>query len=257
MVPRNAERERRAQERIEARMIRRFEPRLRRAILSQIRGAVNAYEDGRPWESAIHLGEDQIEREYERMYTEAYETIGARIATALDDGSKSLRFERKELPEMFRRAMQAFVRRWTATQVTKVTSTTRVWIAAAVQRGIEEGLSVPEIGGRIRSHATTIAGWRANTIARTEVHSAANAGAMEAAKESGRVRMKNWVHVNDPRTRDGDNGDFDHTNVESVPIDEPFIVDGEELMYPGDPSGSAGNIVNCRCAMTYELRGRE
>jgi hypothetical protein len=39
--------------------------------------------------------------------------------------------------------------------------------------------------------------------------------------------------------------------VANVPIDEPFIVSGEELMYPGDPSGSAGNVINCRCAIGY------
>ena len=30
-------------------------------------------------------------------------------------------------------------------------------------------------------------------------------------------------------------------------MDEPFEVDGEQLMYPGDPAGSAGNIINCQC----------
>jgi len=62
------------------------------------------------------------------------------------------------------------------------------------------------------------------------------------------------VHVDDDRVRDGDNTDFDHTNVASVPINEPFIVSGEELMYPGDPNASAGNYIRCRCAMTYSTR---
>lgn len=31
---------------------------------------------------------------------------------------------------------------------------------------------------------------------------------------------------------------------------EPFYVDGEELMYPGDPSGSPENTYNCHCTMT-------
>jgi len=32
-----------------------------------------------------------------------------------------------------------------------------------------------------------------------------------------------------------------------IPIDEPFIVGGERLMFPRDPAGSARNTINCRC----------
>jgi hypothetical protein len=34
-------------------------------------------------------------------------------------------------------------------------------------------------------------------------------------------------------------------------MDEPFEVDGELLDYPGDPTGSAANVINCRCAVGY------
>jgi hypothetical protein len=30
-----------------------------------------------------------------------------------------------------------------------------------------------------------------------------------------------------------------------------FIVMGEELSYPGDINGSAENVINCRCTVTY------
>ena len=33
-----------------------------------------------------------------------------------------------------------------------------------------------------------------------------------------------------------------------IPLDQPFEVGGEFLMYPADPSGSAAEIANCRCA---------
>lgn len=40
---------------------------------------------------------------------------------------------------------------------------------------------------------------------------------------------------------------------QQVPIDEPFVVDGEELMYPGDASmgASIGNVANCLCAVIF------
>ena len=34
-----------------------------------------------------------------------------------------------------------------------------------------------------------------------------------------------------------------------VAVEEPFIVGGEELMYPRDPKGSAANTINCSCLL--------
>jgi hypothetical protein len=38
----------------------------------------------------------------------------------------------------------------------------------------------------------------------------------------------------------------------AIPIDDFFDVGGEKLKYPGDPRGSAGNVIQCRCAVVYE-----
>lgn len=38
---------------------------------------------------------------------------------------------------------------------------------------------------------------------------------------------------------------------QEVPEGEPFIVDGELLMFPGDPKGSPENVINCRCGMEH------
>ncbi|MBI4251000.1 MAG: hypothetical protein HY618_00940 [Candidatus Tectomicrobia bacterium] len=34
---------------------------------------------------------------------------------------------------------------------------------------------------------------------------------------------------------------------QTVPVDKPFIVDKEPLMFPADPAGSPGNVINCGC----------
>lgn len=57
-----------------------------------------------------------------------------------------------------------------------------------------------------------------------------------------------WNAVMDERTRD-DHADADQ---QVVNLGDPFEVGGEELMYPGDPAGSDGNVINCRCWLTYE-----
>jgi hypothetical protein len=38
-------------------------------------------------------------------------------------------------------------------------------------------------------------------------------------------------------------------NGQIVKPEDPFIVGGEELMYPRDPSGSAENTINCSCLL--------
>ena len=61
--------------------------------------------------------------------------------------------------------------------------------------------------------------------------------------------MKQWDTVGDSNVRDAHIA----ADGQQVPINEPFIVDGESLMFPGDTSlgASAGNIINCRCSPSY------
>lgn len=60
-----------------------------------------------------------------------------------------------------------------------------------------------------------------------------------------------WMAVMDDVTREA------HADADGQTVDagESFDVGGESLMYPGDPSGSDENIINCRCAL--ELIGVE
>jgi hypothetical protein len=55
---------------------------------------------------------------------------------------------------------------------------------------------------------------------------------------------KEWVSRGDNKVRPA------HISADGqvVAVNEPFTVMGERLMYPGDPAGSAANIVNCRCS---------
>ena len=82
---------------------------------------------------------------------------------------------------------------------------------------------------------------------RTEAHGAANNGANEAAKELGVAYMREWIAAADKRTRQS----HIDAEVQRVGPDEPFIVGGAALMYPGDPNAPPEETINCRCGVGF------
>lgn len=106
--------------------------------------------------------------------------------------------------------------------------------------------------------ATGTENWpaRARTVAVTEVHRAWNMGALAASM---RAQMqlqiplnKRWIAKDDSATRPG------HARADGQirPINQPFIVNMEPLMMPGDPAGSPSNVINCRCKSLFTRRSR-
>ena len=61
---------------------------------------------------------------------------------------------------------------------------------------------------------------------------------------------KTWNGILDHRIRAAHRA----AHGQTVPLNAPFSVGGEALMFPGDPSGSPGNIRNCRCSMHISVR---
>jgi hypothetical protein len=125
-----------------------------------------------------------------------------------------------------------------------------------IKKGVDGGWGIERIANQIVKEQGEIAKWRAMRIARTEVVSASNQGSLIGARDSGVEQKKVWVSVLDNRTRvyEGPMKPFDHWEMDGVSaeMEDPFIVSGEELMYPGDPAGSAGNVINCRCGIIFE-----
>lgn len=95
-----------------------------------------------------------------------------------------------------------------------------------------------EINGLYDEYGRT----RAELIARTEMHGVVNGSTYQAYDQAG-IEEQEWLASIDEATRES------HAAADGqvVPLNQPFIVDGESLFYPGDPAGSAGNTINCRC----------
>ena len=90
-------------------------------------------------------------------------------------------------------------------------------------------------------------------IARTQTTRMENMARLESyaqAEKLGYEIVKEWVCVNDDKTRDA----HKEANGQQVRYDEAFIVGGEKLMYPGAEGGSAENVINCRCYMRAGIK---
>ena len=158
------------------------------------------------------------------------------------------------------RAVLEYVSTYGLSRTRRIVNTTGDQLTRLVIRGQRQGLSKAEITRSIINAIPQIAKTRAKIIAETEIHSAAQFGSYNAAIRSGRLLTKVWNTVEDDRVRDfGSGSQFSHRLMQGVksPLDIPFNVPHytgmfEPIRFPGDPEGSAGNIINCRCIMTYE-----
>jgi SPP1 gp7 family putative phage head morphogenesis protein len=132
-----------------------------------------------------------------------------------------------------------------------LTQKLEVWngqkLTSALTQGILQGESIPKIAERFRGVAEMDYKQSIRT-ARTSMTSAQNGGRLDSfnrASDMGLKMKKQWVATIDDRTR------HEHRMLDGqkVELDEPFEVDGYELMYPADPSGEPEMVYNCRCAM--------
>lgn len=124
---------------------------------------------------------------------------------------------------------------------------------------LEQGASVGNIAEAFKEAVIELkrkAAFIAKRIAKTETTRIYSAGTLEGYLKSNVVRGKEWITNTGGNPRGGGDSEFDHLGAdgEVVPVDKPFVNTGEELMYPGDPSGSAGNVINCECSITPKIR---
>lgn len=123
---------------------------------------------------------------------------------------------------------------------------------SAVLQGILQGESMNDIAKRL----LPIVDNNVNSAlrnARTLVTQAENSGRLDSYKaleEEGAVLKKVWMATPDERTREA------HLELDGqeVGIDEPFVdIDGNELMFPADPSADPATVYNCRCTMVTRI----
>lgn len=132
-----------------------------------------------------------------------------------------------------------------------VTETTITQLRDSLIEAYLAGESIPKIAERVSAIFAEAKENRAKTIARTEIIAASNQGAYFGYKQTGVIEKKGWLAALDERTRQAhvEAGQKYGDDEGAIPLDEPFLVGGEYLNAPGDPSASAKNRINCRCTI--------
>ncbi len=135
-------------------------------------------------------------------------------------------------------------------KISKVNEVTQARIGRQLAEGLDAGEGLKDLTERVR---TTLGSNRARAqrIARTQTAGAVGSGRHAGMKAAG-VELKGWLTSRDANVRPAHKA-AEAAYAEGIPVDQPFEVAGEMLMYPGDPNGSAANIANCRC-MTLARR---
>lgn len=129
-------------------------------------------------------------------------------------------------------------------------------INAEVLQGILQGESMDEIAKRVGS-VQKMNETAAIRTARTAVTGAENKGRQDSyarAEADGIILQKKWISTNDRRTRHTHLQKPEGVGGEIVDQDQPF---SNGLMFPGDPSGRADEVYNCRCTMAAVVKGFE
>jgi hypothetical protein len=217
-------------------LTRKYLPAFDKEIARAMREGAKLYEEGLPVGILLEKHQNRIDRILTSLWTESAQNIRQILSRRKDD--------------RFIMGMVEFIKIYGATKVTEITYTTLKGIKDTVTKGVEEGIGTAQIAREIRKNSPEISKIRSNTIARTETHQASNTANMqlmkEMANELGIEMVKEWVSSEDTeRTRTT----HQKADGQQVGMNEKFIVGGEELEYPGDPNGSAENVINCRCAV--------
>ena len=195
---------------------------------------------------------------YERLYTEIGLVHGKRVGKGINRELKF--FKLGDFESVFLQNIRNFL--LTANMKDRIVSVEGTYISTIqklLANRLEAGKTMRDAAKEIQElvRKPNFYRWQAERIARTESTTAANYAATEANEVTDFVMEKVWISARDGRTRRTPPDKYDHQDLNGKKVDpnEPFITSrGEKLMYPGAPNGSAGNIINCRCAVAYKAK---
>ncbi len=139
-----------------------------------------------------------------------------------------------------------------------VGGTVRDQLNTSLQEGLDNGETMDQLTARVRAVYNNLNEYEARRVAVTETNGAYNTARHASMIDAG-IEYKAWLSSHGPNVRPAHAAaEMDYIDA-PIPVDDPFLVDGEELMYPGDDSlgASAGNLINCQCVQLAAVKKEE
>lgn len=229
----------------------------KRALRLQMRPAMEAVRRGESIDAVVHtIRIEPIEQGLLSIYSKvvpvfalmAYKQLQNQKAEETGWQKKKGFFDSFLQSQWIARA-RYYVNTTGAERIRKIAETTRNKVRQFLTDAIKEGWSINRTATELSAYTQALNKSRAVVIARTELISSSNFGALQGAKATRLKLDKFWIATNDSRTRDTHR----HVNGQTVDIDAPFKVGGYLMGHPGDGSlgAPAKELVLCRCAVAF------
>lgn len=218
-----------------------------RAVVKFPYGAIN--------DINIYFNEKDIKKPYDIMIRETANKFQIKDPNIL---VKSI------TADLWRSLVNGFLSNVGGQRITEINNFTKEYVLQRLkpilQLGIDKGIGIKEIGKLIVSDIAEYTGpfakYRSERIARTEIIGASNWASHTSVETSGvkdRV-LKKWLVSLDGRERETHR---EMASKPAIPIDDFFEVRNpsggiDRMKYPGDASGSKGNVIQCRCTVVYQ-----
>jgi len=190
------------------------------------------------------------------MFVDIYKTIGLNYGNKVNNSLEKVKKANVLFNETLLKEILLFLSTEGGVKITSVRDTLIKDVIDIIKKTLGENGTVIDLRNAIYniiSKSQTFYKYQALRIARTETTSASNLSAIKTAQASDLVLDKVWLSVQDNRTRITP---YDHLdmNNQKQELDKPFFVGGENIDYPGATMASAGNVINCRCGLTFVPR---
>lgn len=137
---------------------------------------------------------------------------------------------------------------------TDISKTTMEKILAGLKLADAENWTVEQFARELSSKLHDLSETRARLISRTESAKIENWGQLEGYKKTGYIELKGWLCSMVPDSRDSHIEADKRYSEHPIPLNEPFIVGGKQMQYPGDPAGGAKEVCNCLCSHFPAIR---
>ena len=192
-----------------------------------------------------------IEKDIEIILRKVWYSVGVTHGTLIEKKLNNLKKGSPPLfSELFQKFILDFISKFGGTKIKSISDTLVQALILEFKKGLEENLSIRQIVAKIKRNANNgnLLKYQILRIARTETTFASNNATYLVGQNSNLVLNKVWIGRNDGRERDTHIA----ANNTEVGLNERFKIGSDEMLHPGDHSGRASNVINCRCTIAYK-----